>query len=232
MPGMVAAALERHLADHVERAPAALVFGGAGGGVLRAGSWRHRFWLPAVRLAGLDGLRIHDLRHTAVSLWIAAGASPKQIATWAGHTSVSMVLDRYGHLYEGNDVDVLSRLDSFATIRPDDPRSRGVPRVSRGAPHDPEDDVRELRRPDQPLRGGRKGTPTPDLCRGKACRIRSGPALTRQTCRLTCGFAVRGFSASRPLARPCVSNPCPSRSRRHERLSVSRRSSSATRRSS
>jgi len=103
------------------------VFGGTGGGVLRAGSWHHRFWLPAVRAAGLEPLRIHDLRHTAVSLWIAAGASPKQIATWAGHTSVSVVLDRDGHLYEGNDVDVLARLDSFAAIRPDDGRSRRVP---------------------------------------------------------------------------------------------------------
>ncbi len=64
--------------------------------------------------------------------WIAAGASPKQIATWAGHTSVSVVLDRYGHLYEGNDVDVLARLDSFASIRPDDTGSRGVPRFFAG----------------------------------------------------------------------------------------------------
>jgi Protein of unknown function (DUF805) len=30
--------------------------------------------LPAVKAAGLDGLRFHDLRHTAVALWIAAGA--------------------------------------------------------------------------------------------------------------------------------------------------------------
>ena len=38
---------------------------------------------------GLEGLRIHDLRHTAVALWIAAGAGPKDVATRAGHTSVS-----------------------------------------------------------------------------------------------------------------------------------------------
>lgn len=62
MPAFVAAALERHLVDHVDRAPAALVFGGTGGGVLRAGSWRHRFWIPAVRAAGLEPLRIHDLQ--------------------------------------------------------------------------------------------------------------------------------------------------------------------------
>jgi integrase len=46
--------------------------------------------------AGLPGLRIRDLRHTAVALRIAAGASPKEVAARAGHTSVSFVLDRNG----------------------------------------------------------------------------------------------------------------------------------------
>ncbi len=32
------------------------------------------------------GLRMHDLRHSAVALWIAAGASPNEIAARAGHT--------------------------------------------------------------------------------------------------------------------------------------------------
>jgi integrase len=43
------------------------------------------------------GLRIHDLRHTAVALWIAVGATPKEATVRAGHTSVSFTLDRYGH---------------------------------------------------------------------------------------------------------------------------------------
>jgi hypothetical protein len=50
---------------------------------------RARVWRPETRKAELDGLRIHDLRHTAVALWIAAGAGPKEVATRAGHTSVS-----------------------------------------------------------------------------------------------------------------------------------------------
>ena len=59
---------------------------------------------PATRAAGLEGLRIHDLRHTAVALWIAAGAGPKDVAARAGHTSVSFTLDRYGHLYPEADL--------------------------------------------------------------------------------------------------------------------------------
>jgi integrase len=69
------------------------------GGPLRVNVFRARVWRPATRAAGLEGLRIHDLRHTAVALWIAAGANPKEVSTRAGHSSVSFTLDRYGHLY-------------------------------------------------------------------------------------------------------------------------------------
>jgi len=39
------------------------------------------------------------LRHSAVSLWAAAGATPNEVAGRAGHTSVSVVLDRYRYLF-------------------------------------------------------------------------------------------------------------------------------------
>jgi integrase len=61
----------------------------------------------------VGGVRIHDLRHTAVALWIAAGAGPKEVATRAGHTSVSVTLDRYGHLYPEADRALRDRLDRF-----------------------------------------------------------------------------------------------------------------------
>ena len=83
------------------------VFTAPNGGPLRVTAFRARAWRAATKAAGLDGLRIHDLRHTAVALWIAAGASPKEVAALAGHTSVSFTLDRYGHLYP----------DSYATLR-------------------------------------------------------------------------------------------------------------------
>src|SRR5437773_9580997 len=67
--------------------------------------------IGATVAAGLPGLRIHDLRHTAVALWIAAGASPKEVAQRAGHTSVSFVLDRYGHLFPESDAALRERLD-------------------------------------------------------------------------------------------------------------------------
>jgi integrase len=66
-----------------------------------------------VRAAGLAPLRPHDLRHTAVALWIAAGANPKEVSVRAGHTSVSFTLDRYGHLFPGHDAELRDRLDAM-----------------------------------------------------------------------------------------------------------------------
>jgi integrase len=121
-------ALEEHLSTFGASDPASSLFTGRDGGVLRAGQWRQRFWYPAVRAAGVAPLRAHDMRHTAVSLWIAAGATPKQVATWAGHTSVAVVLDRYGHLFPGHETPVLSRLDDLAASATSFPTSRVEPR--------------------------------------------------------------------------------------------------------
>ena len=87
------------------------------GHTVRPGLLRRRFWNPAVASAELAPLRIHDLRHTAIALWIAAGANPKQIATRAGHTSVAVVLDRYGHLLPQHDDPLIQALEAQARPR-------------------------------------------------------------------------------------------------------------------
>ncbi|MBL8688017.1 MAG: tyrosine-type recombinase/integrase [Rhodospirillaceae bacterium] len=45
----------------------------------------------------------HALRHFAVSTWIEAGLSPKTIQTYAGHSSLQVTMDRYGHLFKSED---------------------------------------------------------------------------------------------------------------------------------
>lgn len=78
--------------------------------------FRQRFWVPATKAAGVEGLRIHDLRHTAVSLWIKAGVSPKEIARRAGHTSVRTVLDVYGHLLPNSEDEGIQQLEEMAQV--------------------------------------------------------------------------------------------------------------------
>jgi integrase len=108
--------------------PDDLVFEAPYGGPIRLGNFRRRIWAPAIADAGLEPLRIHDLRHTAVTFWIAAGASPKEIAVRAGHRSVVTVLDRYGHLLQTSEDHVTNALDEMArgAARASKPEGGGV----------------------------------------------------------------------------------------------------------
>jgi integrase len=45
----------------------------------------------------------HALRHFAVSCWIEAGFAPKTVQTFAGHASLQVTMDRYGHLFPSAD---------------------------------------------------------------------------------------------------------------------------------
>jgi hypothetical protein len=103
--------LAAHLAGSGD--PEAFVFTAPEGGPLRVHGFRARVWRPATRRAGQEGLRIHDLRHTAAALWIAAQAGPKEVAARAGHTSVSFTLDRHGHLYPEAETALRDRLDAL-----------------------------------------------------------------------------------------------------------------------
>jgi integrase len=61
-----------------------------------------RHFKPLCCKLGLN-LRWHDLRHFAVSLWIEQGFSFKEVMSFAGHSSVQMTMDRYGHLFPSPD---------------------------------------------------------------------------------------------------------------------------------
>lgn len=108
---------ELSLLAEVGTDPDVLVFQSPHGHPIRPTLFRRRSWTPAVEAADLAPLRIHDLRHTAVSLWIAEGAHPKHVAALAGHTSVSVVLDRYGHLYPQEDDKLINALERRAPRR-------------------------------------------------------------------------------------------------------------------
>lgn len=113
LPKVAIDALRQHLLMH-PAAPDDYVFRSPDGTPTRVQNWRNRVWIPAVDASGLVPLRPHDLRHTAVALWIAAGASPVEIARRAGHASVATVLDRYGHLFPGSENKVNDALDILA----------------------------------------------------------------------------------------------------------------------
>lgn len=61
--------------------------------------------------AGLRRVRFHDLRHTFASLLIQQGTNVKYIQEQLGHSSISITLDVYSHLFEGDHRHQVQRLD-------------------------------------------------------------------------------------------------------------------------
>jgi integrase len=114
IPRLVVDELSRHVRDYADGGPEARLFTGEAGGALRQSRFRRRVFGPAVERVGLAPLRIHDLRHTAVALAIAAGYHPKAIQELAGHASITMTLDRYGHLFDTLQDAGVERLDEMA----------------------------------------------------------------------------------------------------------------------
>jgi integrase len=109
--------LPQFVADLLEPGdPAALVFPDSEGGHMRGSNVRRRWWSQAVAAAELFPrkvgdkvvyeFKLHELRHTAASLAIQAGANIKALQNMLGHESAGLTLDRYGHLY-GSDVEAV-----------------------------------------------------------------------------------------------------------------------------
>lgn len=67
-------------------------------------------WEGALRRAGIQNFRFHDLRHSAASYLAMNGASVTEIAEVLGHKTLQMV-KRYAHLSEGHTRSVVGRMN-------------------------------------------------------------------------------------------------------------------------
>jgi integrase len=94
-----------------------LVFTGTRGAVLRGGNYRNRYFSAAVQKCQKDDetfpdITPHDLRHTAASLAVSAGANVKAVQRMLGHAKASMTLDVYADLFDDDLDGVADRLDT------------------------------------------------------------------------------------------------------------------------
>jgi integrase len=96
LPTVAAEALAEHLSTYAEAGPEGLVFSAERGGPIRRSNFTRRVWIPTTQAAGVEGLRFHDLRHTAATLAVAAGASTRELMVRMGHSSSAAAL-RYQH---------------------------------------------------------------------------------------------------------------------------------------
>jgi integrase len=103
------------LAEHVAgKAPDDLVFTSPKGAVLRVRGARRSWFDRAVETSGVpEGLHPHELRHTAASLAVSAGANVKAVSRMLGHAKASMTLDVYADLFDDDLEAVADRLDEI-----------------------------------------------------------------------------------------------------------------------
>lgn len=93
-----------------------LVFTDQRGGVLRNSNWRSRVFKPAVEACRevddrFPSITPHDLRHTAASLAVSAGANVLAVQRMLGHAKASMTLDVYADLFDGDLDSVSQKMD-------------------------------------------------------------------------------------------------------------------------
>jgi integrase len=63
--------------------------------------------------ADLTPIGLHECRHSYAAYMIAAGINTKALSTYMGHSSITITLDRYGHLLPGNETMAAELLDSW-----------------------------------------------------------------------------------------------------------------------
>lgn len=113
LPSPLVTELDRHLGRFAAPGRDAYVFTASEGLPIERNNFRSRVWLPATRDAGLDGLRWHDLRHTAGTLAARTGATTKELMARLGHASPRAAMV-YQHASEDRDRLIAERLAAMA----------------------------------------------------------------------------------------------------------------------
>jgi integrase len=104
LPGLLHSRIEVLL---VGKAESDLVFTNSVGNPISLANFTKRVFKPAIELASIPRITPHDLRHTAASNAISAGANVLIVANMLGHSDPAITLKRYAHLFN-RDQEVLA----------------------------------------------------------------------------------------------------------------------------
>jgi integrase len=74
-------------------------------------------WIKLVRRIGLQGIRLHDARHSHASLMLKAGIHPKIVQERLGHASIQITLDTYSHVAPGLQEAAANRFEELVTLK-------------------------------------------------------------------------------------------------------------------
>ncbi|MET0991398.1 MAG: tyrosine-type recombinase/integrase [Lacisediminihabitans sp.] len=112
IPGFLIEPLRRQLAGRNDDTP--VFYGKLTKTWLRNHAFRKGWLDPAAIEIGVPGLTPHELRHTAASLAISAGANVKAVQRILGHASAAITLDVYSDLFDDDLDTVAIALDNAA----------------------------------------------------------------------------------------------------------------------
>ena len=122
-PVAVRALRERRRQADAETHGSKLVFPTLAGTPLRRSNLRRSHFVPICERAGIEGLRIHDLRHSMTSLALLGGVSAKVVSERLGHSTTRLTLDRYSHLLGDLQSEAANTIETTLAGRPSRKRS-------------------------------------------------------------------------------------------------------------
>lgn len=95
------------------------LFWGQRGGLVPGKTYQAAWGAARVAALGEDlartsnlARRPYDLRHAAVSTWLASGVEAKRVAEWAGQ-SLEVLMRIYAKVLDGLEEEAMERIDSF-----------------------------------------------------------------------------------------------------------------------
>ncbi len=112
IPNAMIPALRGHMAEFVGSEPGALMFPGPKGAPLRRSNFnKMSSWAYAIRSIGVEGLHVHDLRHTGNTFAASSGAGIRDLMARMGHDSERAAMI-YQHEARGADQAITSAIEA------------------------------------------------------------------------------------------------------------------------
>ena len=95
-----------------------LVFPSEIGTPTMCGNLDRRHFKKIIKTAGLQKIRLYDLRHTMATLLLSKGIHPKIVSERLGHSSIALTLDTYSHVLPTMQEDATAQIERlmFGTL--------------------------------------------------------------------------------------------------------------------
>lgn len=106
--------LSEALQAHMQAFPGSTLFTGAQGAPVQPHNFSQRTFKKAAEEVGVPQMRVHDLRHTAITHWVQAGIPLPQVVKWAGHSDAGFTLNRYAHAIPKDDSKYMDLLTAYS----------------------------------------------------------------------------------------------------------------------